>query len=137
MVNTNNKEKVISWLLEADNPPVRYLTYKNLLKDPEKARESKSSLIEYHPTKEILKNLKNLIKDDDKAYWKYTEKYWQVIFLGQFLANGKNPGIRRLVDSILGHWKWIWKQGAQCLKANLLSAFMRLRYSDHQRKNDP
>ena len=131
MVNTNAGEGVISWLLEEDNPPVRYLTLNNILKDPKKAKETRSSLISYHPTQEILKNLETFLKDDDKAYWKYTGKYWQVIFLGQFLADGKNPAVTRLVENILVHRKWIWKNGGQCLTANLLAAFMKLGYSDH------
>ena len=130
-MNTNAGEGVISWLLEEDNPPVRYLTLNNILKDPKKAKETRSSLISYHPTQEILKNLETFLKDDDKAYWKYTGKYWQVIFLGQFLADGKNPAVTRLVENILVHRKWIWKNGGQCLTANLLAAFMKLGYSDH------
>jgi hypothetical protein len=125
------QENVINWLLEENNPPVRYLTLKHLLKDSKAAQESKSHIMEYEVTQEILKHLEDFL-NNDKPYWKYKGKYWQLIFLGQFLADGKNSPVSKLAhDLIENRKKWIWKFGGQCLAANLLAALMRLGYADH------
>jgi len=128
------KDEVINWLLEDDNPPVRYLTLTKLLKRSETSSEvqkAKASLMEYKVTEGILKHSKEFLKDNDRAYWKYTGKYWQIIFLGQFLADGKDPRIAEGVQDILNERKWVMAIGGQCLTANLLTAFRRLGYGDH------
>lgn len=51
--------QAIDWLLQEDNPPVRYLTLKHLLRktevDPELAR-AKSRLMQYKVTRGILQH---------------------------------------------------------------------------------
>jgi hypothetical protein len=128
------QDNVLNWLLEPDNPPVRYLTLTRLLNKPEsnpEVRESRARLMEYAVTQGILEHHQEYWKDDDRAYWKYTGKYWQLIFLGQFLADGTEPRIAENAHSILDSRKWINKNGVQCLTANLLAAFMRLGFRDH------
>jgi hypothetical protein len=124
--------RAIDWLLEEDNPPVRYLTLKNLLRrsGPELAR-AKSRLMHYGVTLEILKHADRFWGDGDKAYEKYLGKYWQVIFLGQFLADGKDPRIAPGIKGVVEERKWVSKDGGQCLTANLLAALTRLGYGDH------
>jgi hypothetical protein len=127
-------DRVIHWLLEDENPPVRYLTLTRLLKKPEtssQVQQTKARLMGYKVTQEILKHSKEFWKDDDRAYWKYTGKYWQLIFLGQFMADGRNPSIVEGINDILNKRKWVMKMGCQCLTANLLAAFRRLGYGDH------
>ncbi len=129
------ENKIIHWLLEENNPPVRYLTLKNILDKPEKnsdMQQSKTRFMEYEVTHGILNHSKEFWKYDDKAYWKYTGMYWQLIFLGQFLADGKDPRIAEGVKHILDKDKWIVKSGVQCLTANILAALMRLGYRDHE-----
>ena len=74
--------EVISWLLEKDNPPVRYLVLRDLLKRPAEdieLIEAKEHLMEYEVTQGILKHLPDLgDQKDNRAYWKYTGKYWQM-----------------------------------------------------------
>jgi hypothetical protein len=130
--------QAIDWLLEEDNPPVRYLTLKHLLGKPESAPElvlAKSRLMQYKVTQGILKHGDRFWGDDDKAYKKYTGKYWQIIFLGQFLADGTDPRIAAGISTILDQQKWKVrlpiKDGAQCLTANLLAALTRLGYGEH------
>ena len=128
------KGDVIHWLLENENPPVRYLTLTKLLNYPETAsdvRQTKARFMEYNVTQGILKHSQEFWKDDDRAYWKYTGKYWQLIFLGQFMADGKDPRIAEGTHHILKKRKWVMKSGGQCLTANLLAAFRRLGYGDH------
>jgi hypothetical protein len=128
------QDHVIEWLLAEDNPPVRYLTLTELLhtpaSDPE-VRTSISRLMNYPATREILAHGKEFWEDDENAYRKYTGKYWQVIFLGQFLADGQDPRISTGIHSLLDNRAWVIKSGGQCLTANLLRAFRRLGYGDH------
>lgn len=126
--------QAIDWLLEADNPPVRYLTLQNLLRTPEQDPElarAKSGLMRYRVTLEILEHADRFWGDGDKAYEKYLGKYWQLIFLGQFLADGQDPRIAAGIGEVLDQRKWVSKDGLQCLTANILAALTRLGYGDH------
>ncbi len=130
----NFSDDVIHWLLEYENPPVRYLTLTKLLNQTDittEVQETRSRLMEYNVTQGILKHSKEFLKTDDREYWKYTGIYWQLIFLGQFLADGEDPRIEVGVHNILNKRKWVNQSGGQCLTANLLAAFRRLGYSDH------
>lgn len=128
----NVKEHVIQWLLEEDNPPVRHLTLKSISGMPGEAEKAKANLMDYPVTRGILGHLEEFIHHPaDKAYHKYKGRYWQVIFLGHFYADGKSPQVSALVDTILDNRKWKWKRGGHCLTANILAALMRLDYGDH------
>ena len=57
------QDKVIHWLLEDENPVVRYLTLTKLLKKSERASEvqqAKAHLMEYEVTQGILKHSKEI-----------------------------------------------------------------------------
>jgi len=132
------RDDVLQWLLDENNPPVRYLTLTNLLGRPESdsdVRQAKARLMDYAVTEGILEHADEFWNPDEgsqwKSYWKYTGRYWQLIFLGQFLADGYDPRIRRGVEEILRESRWVRKTGMQCLTANLLAALMRLGYRDH------
>ena len=124
----------IYWLLERDNPPVRFLTLTTLLEKPPddlEVREARSALMTYAVTQRILDQVDGFADDDsNRAYWKYTGKFWQLIFLGQFLADGSDPRIAGLVKGILEKRNWVAKRGGQCLTANILAALTRLGYGD-------
>ncbi len=135
---TKMRDDVIEWLLGEDNPPVRYLTLTNLLKEPEsysEVRQAKARLMDYEVTQGILDHADEFWSADDRSqwqsYWKYTGRYWQLIFLGQFLADGHDPRIQSGAEGILSDRRWVKKSGIQCLTANLLVSFMRLGYADH------
>ncbi len=126
----------LEWLLEPDNPPVRYLTLTDLLgrkpSDPE-VQEAGSRLSQYEPTRTILAQFEEF-RDDDKpqAYWKYTGMYWQLIFLGQFRADGRAPRVRELAEKVIEDRNWVLiKTGGQCLTANVLSGLTLLGYGEH------
>jgi len=126
-----SQTSIINWLLEKNNPPVRYLTLKNLTQDSKAAQENKSHIMTYEVIQEILKHLEDFL-NNDKPYNKYKGKFWQLIFLGQFLADGQHSAIEKLVHNIIEiRKKWIWKFGGQCLIANILAALMRLGYTTH------
>ena len=127
-------ERTIHWLLENDNPPVRYSTQTDLLAlapDSSEVRQSREQLMDYSVTRGILEQADSFWLDDAKAYWKYTGKYWQVIFLGQFLADGHAPALREGLERLLADRGWVSRAGGQCLTANLLAAFMRMGYREH------
>lgn len=133
MGSLDHYSKTVDWLLEADNPPVRYLTLTNLLGKSEEDREvsdARSGLSRYVVTRQILDRVKEF-GTDTKSYHKYTGAYWQVIFLGQFLADGTDPRLSPLLDQLLQERRWISKEGGQCLTANMLAAFTRLGLGEH------
>jgi hypothetical protein len=135
-MKTKVEENVIQWLLQESNPPVRYLTLKNLLNQPEKAGRIKPHLVDYTVTHDILQNLDHFLDHDKtKAYWKYKGKYWQLIFLAQVLADKEDPRVSRLAERLIdSHRQWNWLGNPQvlhCLIANLLAALMKMGYADH------
>jgi hypothetical protein len=129
-----DRDAILNWLLERDNPPVRLLTLTRLLHRPEmdaEVQDARSRLMDYPVTQGILAHSEQFWQEDGRAYAKYTGQYWQTIFLGQFLADGKDPRIAGGVQDLLAHRKWVDKRGGQCLTGNLLAAFRRLGYGAH------
>ena len=127
-------DRIIEWLLEPDNPPVRYLTLTQLLGRPltdTEVRSAKASLGDYEVTRGILSRLDEFLGDDEGSYHKYSGKYWQLIFLGQFLASGDDPRVRRLAEDVLSKPKWVSNAGGHCLTANILAAATRLGFGKH------
>lgn len=125
---------VLHWLLEPTNPPVRYLVLTDLLGEPPTApevRATRARLTEYSVTREILNHPGTLSLDDERPYWKYDGLYWQLIVLGQFLADGRDPRIAEAVRFALEHRHWVQRRRWQCLTANMLGALIRLGYGDH------
>ena len=137
-MSTIASDSTLQWLLSADNPPVRYLTLLHLLgRDPEsdEVREAKAHLMDYTVTREILTHGAEFWFPEGntfaKSYQKYHGRFWQMILLGQFLADGHDPRIAPGVASILEAREFIHPRGAQCLTANILCAAMRLGFADH------
>jgi hypothetical protein len=130
-----DRDAIIDWLLAEDNPPVRLLALTRLLHRPETDAEvlaARARLMDYPVTRSILEHSEQFWADDKQAYQKYRGKYWQVIFLGQFLADGRDPRIARGIQDLLADRKWVHRWGGgQCLTANMLTAFRRLGYGDH------
>jgi hypothetical protein len=129
-------DAVVEWLLEPDNPPVRYLTLTELLGHAASApdvEEARDRLNDYGPTQAILSQVEQFQDDDAaKSYWKYTGKYWQLIFLGQYRADGRDPRIQGIAERLIESRDWVLiPQGGQCLTANLLSALTLLGYGEH------
>jgi len=95
------------WLLERDNPSVRYFALTDILCKPEDdsdVREAKSKIMEIGAVPKIL------AKQTNEGYWEapknfYTAKYkgtvWQLIILAELGADGKDGGIRKACEFIL------------------------------------
>jgi len=137
-MNKIASDGTIQWLLGADNPPVRYLTLVGLLgkvATSVEVRDARARLMDYEVTREILAHGAEFWhpegKTFSKSYQKYRGRFWQMILLGQFLADGHDPRIAPGVESILEAREFVDKRGMQCLTANILCAAMRLGFSDH------
>lgn len=97
----------ISWLLQPDNPPVRFQTLRDLLdrpaRDPELV-ETQGAVMDYPPIQASLE------AQYPEGYWvkpgagyspKYRATVWQIIFLEQMGADGNDPRVRRGCEYVL------------------------------------
>jgi len=102
------KADPIDWLLEKDNPSVRYFTLADILDKPESTPE----VIE--AKKEIMKTgvvPRILARQNDEGYWgkpedfyvraKYKGTVWQLIILAELGVDGENSRIRKACEFIL------------------------------------
>lgn len=99
--------QVIEWLLEENNPSVKYFTLTQILDIP----ESDPDVI--HAKETIMKKgivPKILAKQHSDGYWEaptrfYTAKYkgtvWQLIILAELGADGTDPRIKNACEFIL------------------------------------
>ena len=106
---TVRKDAVLDWLLEASDPGVRFFALRDLLGAPADDREvraARRATVRHPPVRPILEAM------EDEGYWvnpfggytpKYTGTLWQVIFLGQFGADGEDARIHRVADYVLDH----------------------------------
>jgi len=94
------------WLLEEDNPSVRYFTLKDLMDLPDN-HPSLLAAKRAIPTSKIV--MKSLSKQSPKGYWespeqpyqlKYKATYWQIMILGQLGLDKGDERIRRACDYI-------------------------------------
>jgi hypothetical protein len=97
------------WLLETNNPSVRFVTLRDLLDKPETNSEVKKAKQEIMNTGVVPAILE---KQKDKEYWEdpdrfYTAKYkgtvWQLMILAELWADGVDDRIRNACEFILSH----------------------------------
>lgn len=100
------KKGPIDWLLEEDNPSVRYFTLRDILgrseNDPE-VTAAKQAIPESKVVKKILQ------KQNPKGYWeerfnpyhpKYKSSYWQIMTLGQLGMDRSDERVRKACEHI-------------------------------------
>lgn len=143
------KQEVLDWLMEEDNPPVRYLTIKHLLKVSDshvpRVLGAKSNIMNYHPVNVILDNRSLFLPGTAqkyKPYKKYQGLYWQIIFLGDFLASADDERVRECCEAVLklqqdnGGYQavppWRGKDWIVCLSGNVLRGLITMGYAEHQ-----
>jgi hypothetical protein len=144
------------WLLEKNNPSVRYFTLHDLLgkpwTDPE-VKEAKQDIMKTGVVPAIL------AKQKKEGYWEeperfYSAKYkgtvWQIMILAELGADGANKSIRNACEFILNHsqdresggfaYSTSMKQGGgrhsevvPCLTGNMVWSLIRLGYLDDPR----
>ena len=133
-------QTVIDWLLEDDNPPVKYLTMTKILEmEDAETQAIKRKINSYQPIKEILKNqIDN--SHWDSGYKLYTGTYWQLKFLSDMHAT-KCDQIDNAVEFIFSRGltaEGYFAIGAgghnfDCMTANLLEALIHFGFLDDDR----
>ncbi len=101
------KEDPTEWLLEKNNPSVRYFALTELLEKPDNDSEIKE-------TQNEIMNIgvvpKILAKQRDPGYWETAERFymakykgtaWQLIILAELGADGKNERVKKACEFIL------------------------------------
>jgi hypothetical protein len=128
-----DRDQILNWLLGEDNPPVRLLTLTRLLHRPEtdvEVQDARSRLMEYSVTQGILAHSDAIWQSGPRAFWSYKGKHWNTVYLGQFLADGRDPRIAGGVQALLRQRGWVGPT-FPCMTACMLTAFRRLGYGDH------
>ncbi len=127
-----DRDAVVDWLLEEDNPPVRLRTLTRLLRRPEidpEVRDARSRLMTYSVTRGILAHADEIWQSGPRAFWSFKGKHWNTVYLGHFLADGRDPRIAPGIEAHLEH-RWVSDRW-HCMTAGMLTAFRRLGYGDH------
>jgi hypothetical protein len=142
----------LPWLLESDNPGVRYLALRDLLDLPPGEKKLKSARKSAHKEGPIAVLLSNMEKE---GYWvkpgpgynpKYTSTVWSIILLAQLGAYVREDrrieqACNYLLDHALadgGQFTMIASGApsgtADCVQGNLLWSLMELGYDDPRLK---
>ncbi len=142
--------KTTNWLLEKDNPSVRYFTLRCLLDRPESDSEvqaARRAIMESEPIQKIL------AAQNPEGWWdkpgpgynrKYLSTVWQLIFLAELGADGGHSQIQRGCDYLIPHAQATHgglsatanatPSGAiHCLDGNLIWALTSLGYAQDER----
>ena len=146
----------IDWLLEKDNPSVRYFALTDLLDkhfSDDDAKAAKAEIMKVGPAPKIL------AKQNAKGYWMaldrfYSAKYkgavWQLIILAELGADGDDERVRKACEFILEYsqdresggfsiWRSVQKGGGRhsgvipCLTGNMVWSLIKLGYLDDPR----
>jgi len=103
------KADPIPWLLEPENPPVRYFTLTEILDHPSDDKEVNEARRDIMATGNVPKLLEG---QADEGYWKTADAYysprysataWHFMLLAEFNANGAIPQIRKTADYLATH----------------------------------
>jgi hypothetical protein len=102
------EDEVIDWLLEEDNPTVRYLTLRHLLKRKEgdgEVEEARSDIMRIGPVPKIL------AKQLPEGHWgrpedfymrsKYKGTVWNLILLAELHADPRDERVRKACEFVL------------------------------------
>jgi hypothetical protein len=144
------QNQAIDWLLEKDNSSVRYFALRYLLDRTENDRDvqaARRAIMQSVPVRKILAAQK------PEGYWlkpgsgyagKYRSTSWQILFLAELGADGRNKSVRRGCEYLLAHSQashggFSAAQNAapslaiHCLNGNLIWALVALGYDDDAR----
>ncbi len=140
----------LNWLLEKDNPSVRYFALRELLDRPDEDRETQAArraIMRSEPVQKIL------AAQEADGYWvkpghgyspKYQATAWQILFLAELGADGRNRQVRRGCEYLLQHApadhggmsaaaNAAPSYAIHCLNGNLIWALITLGYRDDER----
>ena len=149
-------EKIIDWLLEDDNPSVKYYTLTSLLEKPyndEDVINARKAIMEYGLVPQIVEqqNEDGSWGIPDKFYTlKYTGTVWVLLLLSELAADPQDPAIKKACEFVLAHSQneesggFSYKQSSKsetglascvipCLTGNMVYSLIRLGYLDDSR----
>ena len=113
---------------------MRLLTLSRLLHRPEtdaEVQEARARLMDYSVTQGVLAHGDTFWQGGGREFWSYRGKHWNTVYLGHFLADGRDPRIAGGVEKLLDERGWVRSNCFQCMTACMLAAFRRLGYGDH------
>jgi hypothetical protein len=146
----------LEWLLEENNPSVRYFTLKNILGKSEgdlKVKEARKNIMKIGTVPKIL------AKQENEGYWGRPENYylrskyrgtsWQMIVLAELRADENNIKIKKTCEFILktaqdpesGAFSYLSDKNGTgdhekvlpCFTANMIWCLIRFGYLDDER----
>jgi len=142
-----SSQAALPWLLEGENPSVRYFALRDLYgrgEDDPEVREAKAAILESKPVKRILSLQK------PEGWWTRPEGVfvpihqgtgWQVAFLAELGADPKHPKVKRGLEYVLE--KMVQRDGTafavspskymDCYLGVALDSFLRLGYLEDER----
>jgi hypothetical protein len=150
------KADPVDWLLEKENPSVRYFALSQILDKPQNSSEVQVAKKEIMITGVVSKIL---AKQNDGGYWEapekfYTAKYkgtvWQLIILSELGADEKDERVKKACEFILANSQdresggfsiWVSAKASggrhsgviPCLTGNMVWSLIRLGFLDDQR----
>jgi len=104
-----SRDAVVAWLLEPDDPAVRYTALTDLLYRPQDdpdVTDARSSLMRTGPVAELLalQRADGSWGDSRRFYTaKYTGTVWSLLLLAELAADPAHPGVRRAAEFIFAH----------------------------------
>ncbi len=142
----NIEPKVQKWLLETEQPVVRYYTLRTLMdrkeSDPE-VREARSQILKRGWAKEILAAQKprgNWEEIEDLYKPKYTATNWRMIVLSDFaLSSQDDPRLERACELFFRHKQWLGnedqfeQESDVCVSGNLARVLTKFGHGDDPR----
>jgi hypothetical protein len=141
--------EVISWLLEAATPSIRYQTLTDLMHlpgDDHRVRRARRDIGRQGPAPAILaKQAKAGHWQGERGYYtpKYTSTHWSMLLLAELGVDGQTPGFRRGAEYMLaatapGLETRLERQagGSACFWGNLLRYVLRAGCADDPRLGD-
>ncbi len=97
---------LVAWLLEKENPSVRYFTLKDLLDKDEsdsEVRKARAAIPNSRTVAKILRKQRaeGYWEDSDSPYHpKYKSTYWQIMLLGHLGLDKTNAKVRKAFESV-------------------------------------
>ncbi len=138
-------DATVEWLLGEDNPAVAVLTRRNLLGESDSAetRALWTQRNEYPAVVGILAAMRDDGSWDvpSRDYQKYRGTLWQMVFLGELMADGSDERVRRAADHTFsrqlsdGSWSATGRADGSigCLTANVGRGLAALGYERDER----
>lgn len=100
--------ELIDWLLEPENPSVRYLTLRHLLdkaEDESDTQAARSAIAQSRPARRIM------ARQTSAGFWgdaetpylpKYKASYWTLMMLGYLRLRKDDEGVSKAVEHLFG-----------------------------------